>query len=382
MDSSYQLVSYEPALKRQVIELQSHLWSPDLALNTAYLEWKYERNPYIDSPLIYLAMHKDRIIGMRGFFGTQWEVGIPARKSVALYADDLVIAPDHRNHGLVHRIMAAAFEDLAKRKYQYAFNLSAGPLTLLFTLAMGWRSVGHMQPMYRRSLPVALRGARGSLIRRLPKPPRQVNWMLRRGSEKKQRSLTDIDAARLRRSLRSVPWISLEDFPHSAAMAELIERVGDRGRIRHVRDRKYFDWRFQNPLSRYRFLYWAKARLEGYLVLQEYTSAYANKELVNIVDWEATSIAVHAELLQAAKKLTTGRRLMIWSVSLPQELTAVLEAAGFKLEREPKSVSQQRRALLVRPIRDEELGGDWLFAGQRLLDMGNWDLRMLYSMLG
>src|SRR5271165_1495057 len=173
MDSSYQLVSYEPALKRQVIELQSHLWSPDLALNTAYLEWKYERNPYIDSPLIYLAMHKDRIIGMRGFFGTQWEVGIPARKSVALYADDLVIAPDHRNHGLVHRIMAAAFEDLAKRKYQYAFNLSAGPLTLLFTLAMGWRSVGHMQPMYRRSLPVALRGARGSLIRRLPKPPRQ-----------------------------------------------------------------------------------------------------------------------------------------------------------------------------------------------------------------
>ena len=36
-------------------------------------------------------------------------------------------------------------------------------------------------------------------------------------------------------------------------MAELVERSGDT-RIRHVRDSQYFQWRFQNPLSRYRYL--------------------------------------------------------------------------------------------------------------------------------
>lgn len=144
----------------------------------------------------------------------------------------------------------------------------------------------------------------------------------------------------------------------------------------------YFDWRFQNPLSRYRFLFWAKTRLEGYLVLQEYTSAHANKEVVNIVDWEATSVAVQTELLQAAMNLTADRRLIIWSVSLPRQTTAVLDEAGFKLERQPQRVAQPRRALLARPIRNEELDGDWLFAGQPLLDMKSWDLRMLYSMHG
>jgi GNAT superfamily N-acetyltransferase len=161
MDSTYEVVCYEPGLRGQVIELQSHLWSPNAALNTAYFEWKYERNPYVDAPLIYLAMHNGKAVGMRGFWGMQWEGGIPTQESIALYADDLVIAPAHRNRGLIPKIMAAAFEDLGKRSYQYAFNLSAGPITFLSSLATGWRSVGSMQPMRQRSWRVALRSGRG-----------------------------------------------------------------------------------------------------------------------------------------------------------------------------------------------------------------------------
>jgi GNAT superfamily N-acetyltransferase len=381
MDSTYELVCYEPGLKKQVIELQTHLWSPSVGLNTAYFEWKYERNPYVDAPLIYLAMHNGRAVGMRGFFGTQWEGGIPTQKSIVLYADDFVIAPEHRNRALSTKIMAAAFEDLAKRRYQYAFSLSAGPMTFLFSLATGWRSVGSMQPMRQRSWQVALRSGRDRLITRLPVRSRGINEIFRQWSQKKRRSLADIDADQVRRSLTGVPWILFEDVPRCADMAQLIERIGGCGRIRHVRDREYFDWRFQNPLSRYRFLFWAKTRLEGYLVLQEYT-AYADKEVVNIVDWEATSVAVQAELLQAAMDLTADRRLITWSVSLPRQTKAVLDEAGFKLVRQPQNVAQQRRALLVRPIRDEELDGDWLFTGQPLLDMKSWDLRMLYSMHG
>jgi len=35
--------------------------------------------------------------------------------------------------------------------------------------------------------------------------------------------------------------------------------------------------------------------------------------------------------------------------------------------------------VLVRPIRDEMLKGDWVLADSRLLDLANWDLRMIYS---
>ena len=158
MHSNYEIVRYRPELKRQVIELQTHLWSPDLSLNTSYFEWKYERNPYLKEQLIYLAMHDGKAIGMRGFFGVQWECGVPPMRFTSLYADDMVIAPEHRNRGLMSKIMTFAFEDLAANGYEYAFNLSAGLATLRSSLSMGWRSAGWVRPMRLRSWPTVLQG--------------------------------------------------------------------------------------------------------------------------------------------------------------------------------------------------------------------------------
>lgn len=382
MDSTYELICYEPGLRSQVIELQRHLWSPSVDLNTAYFEWKYERNPYVDVPLIYLAMHDGKAVGMRGFLGMQWEAGIPAQKSIVLYADDLVVAPEHRNRGLIPKIMAAAFQDLAKRKFHNAINLSAGPMTVLSSLAAGWRSVGSMQPMRQRSLKVALRTGRDRLSTRLPALARNMSDVFSQSAEKKRRSLANIDERQISFNFKGAPELLFEDAPRCAAMAELVQRIGSNGRIRHVRDTKYFNWRFQNPLSLYRFLFWTKDRLEGYLVLQEYTSPNASKEVVNIVDWEASDALVQAELLQAAKNLTTDRRLLIWSVSLSGQTKAVLEEKGFKLIPQPRSATQQSSPLLVRIIGEDQLGSDWRFAGQPMLDMRSWDLRMLYSMHG
>ena len=283
--STYEMVCYEPGLKKQVIDLQSHLWSPSLVLNDEYFGWKYERNPYVESPLIYLAMHKDRAVGMRGFHGMQLEGGVPNQKAVALYADDLVIDPEHRNHGLIRRIMAAAFEDLAKRSYQYVLNLSAGHMNFLTSLTTGWRSVGSMQPMVHRSWRVVLRSAQDRLITRLPLPSRRTTEIAGQRPGKKRQSMANINAKRIKRIFAGIPWIHFEDKPRIAEMSELVERIGSTGQIRQVRDHQYFEWRFQNPLSRYRFLFWVKPRMEGYLVLQEYTSPYGNDEIVNIVDW-------------------------------------------------------------------------------------------------
>jgi len=71
-------------------------------------------------------------------------------------------------------------------------------------------------------------------------------------------------------------------------------------------------------------------------VLQECTSAYAVNDVVNVVDWEATSAAVQAELLGAATRLITDRNLVIWSASLSQKLTMLLDESGFKVEPAPE----------------------------------------------
>jgi len=232
--SEYQITRYEPGLKNEVIDLQTHLWSPNLTRNQAYLEWKFERNPSMAVPLNYLAMHERKAVGMRGFFGTQWEAGIPAETCVVPCASDLVIAPEHRNRGLIRKIMAAAFEDLARRGYQYSFSLSAERITFLSSLATGWRSVGSMRPMRQRSWRVALRNARHRLVARLPVLSREINAIISQRSEKRRRTRENISAKQAQRALADAPCISFDHTPRCAEMAKLVERIGGDGRIRQV----------------------------------------------------------------------------------------------------------------------------------------------------
>jgi hypothetical protein len=378
----YEIVRYESKFKEQVIGLQTNLWSPSSTLNNAYFEWKYERNPYLAEPLIYLATHDDEVVGMRGFFGNQWEIGFPPQTFSVLYADDAVVAPDHRKGGLIHKIMTAAFKDLASREYQYVFNLSAGPVIFHQSLSMGWRSVGYMQLMRWRPWMVTFQEGLNRVSRRLPSVFGRLDTVILRWLEKRRRSLADIGLDESTHFCKKLPWISFEDRPRCTAMAELVERIGSRHKIRHIRDQEYFEWRFQNPLSRYRFLFHDKTGLNGYLVLQEYTSEFSGNEVLNVVDWEGTSVTVKAELLQAALSFAVNRSLIIWSATLPPEMTAVLCAKGYKMVSQWQGTAQQVPALIVRPIRDENLEDDWLFADRQLLDLSNWELRMLYSMLG
>jgi GNAT superfamily N-acetyltransferase len=350
-------------MKPSLIELQCLLWSPSTALNQAYFEWKYERNPYVAEPLIYVARHEGRVVGMRGFFGTRWLTGAAGDEFLALYADDTVIAPEHRNRGLIPKIMSAAFADPALGRYPFAISLSPGPVTFLSALATGWRCVGLTRPMRRHPWRVWLRRLRRAASREALQP------------------FADVDAAWPRQRRRQPAALTYEVEPRCAAMAQLVQRTGV-ARIRHIRDGEYFQWRFQNPLSRYRYLYWNEAGLEGYLVLQGVVSAFADSRVINIVDWEASTPAIQAQLLAAAVALVPAQDLRIWSAHLSPELTALLRQQGFLLEPAPRSAAEPRHVLLLRPIGDPQGENAWTHADRPLLDLQNWDLRLLYSMHG
>lgn len=376
---SYQVVRYQPDLKRQVLELQTHLWSSDLRLNESYFQWKYQQNPYLEAdPLIYLAICGRRVIGMRGFFGMQLECGVPTQRFTCLYADDMVIAPEHRNRGLMSVIMTSAFKDLAAKGYEYVFNLSAGPVTLRSSLSMGWRSAGWVRPMRWRSWRDLGSGALG----RLKSLPTMRRWTAHIASLRfdRLRRFEDIELNQFDCALQATSSISVKDAPQCTSMMHLVGRIGDSGRIRHVRDEKYFHWRLQNPLRRYRFLYCGEDRLEGYIVLQECTSGAAVHNVVNIVDWEASNETAQARLLEGALALAKGRRLVIWSASLPPPTIALLERHTFRFENPPPGPAEP--AILVRALRTDQLDKEWKLADWPLLDLKSWDLRMLYSMHG
>jgi hypothetical protein len=97
----YRIVRYESRYRDGILRLQTHLWGPDLTVNSNYLTWKYEENPYLDVPLIHLALHDDRVVGMRGLWGARWEIGLTGKQIVLPCAGDTTIAPKHRKRGLL-----------------------------------------------------------------------------------------------------------------------------------------------------------------------------------------------------------------------------------------------------------------------------------------
>lgn len=392
----YEIVRYQPEFKEEVSKLLEVLWSRNPGVNAACLEWKYERNPYHSEPLLYLALDRGRVVGMRGMAGAKWEVDVGRQQFVIPCACDLAIAPDHRNRGLISKIMRFAIDDLRQRGTEYVFNLSAGQITFLNSLAMGWRSIGPLQRATRvnqREMPrdrmkrllgrwpPALGFARAvknqPLLKRYAAAVFATNVATRKALPPFSRLDRDFRAGRVGDGRRIV----LEKSPRLDAMAELVGRTRGDGRIRHVRDRHYLSWRFAYPLGVYRFLYCVQSRLEGYLVLQ--ASALAPEERspqVTVADWEATSAQVLEALMMKAIRYGDFDELTAWKRAVPDPARAVLQKAGFQSEKQEEGKPRYRPTVLVKSTGNGKNPAEWRLADHPLLDPSHWDVRPMYSL--
>ena len=378
MNSQYEVVPYQPDLRDQVLKLQTRLWSTDLRVNDAYFSWKYERNPYRNGTPAYLALHRGRIIGVRGVFGSCWEAGPGRRQSHFWCVDDLAIEPEHRDRGIFSLIMNTALADLSAQQDGFILCPSAGLVTVLGSLTMGWKRVAKMEPVGLQSPRMERLQRCRMAIDRLPYVWRltRSRWFDPRGSAGEYARLD----RRARRGLLG-EGMRLERSPDPVGMAALVGALGHDGRIRHVRDAAYFDWRLRNPLRDYRFLYaGGGGTITGYLVLARSRSRIAGASSIRISDWEASTPEVGAALLRAVARAEVSE-LVTWAAALPAWGSPVLAEAGFV------PVEQELRnrgcpCILVRSLRADLPESAWLLAGHNLLDPASWDFRMLYTMRG
>lgn len=358
---TYEVVPYTPELEPELLRLQTHLWSNDLVGNAAYFKWKYAENPYLREPLIRIALRDGRAVAMRGLFGALWEAGGAAAQLLP-YADDFVVAPADRNSGIARRVLQESLGDAARCGFPYAVSLSAGTITFVASLAAGWRSPGSYQ---------SVRRDRSTL-------PRWRRWI---SPERPSHPAADPFDAVDRHTV--VGAVSVARSARPADMADLIGRLAWDGRIRHVRDARYFAWRFRNPLHEYRFLYWDDGALQGYLVLQRYLAEGADRQRINIVDWEAIDERVRARLLSVALSRGAFARVHTWTVGATAPVRRLLRRHGFVAADDPAGGIRTRSSgLLVRQLVPGRDAGRWLFGERDMLDVGDWDLRPLYSMAG
>lgn len=386
--AEYDIIRYRPAYRSQLLELQTHMWSQDFARNERYLDWKFYTNPYYDTePIIHLALHRRQLVGMRAMFWTRWQGGQPTELMRGVSCADAVVHPAHRRRGLLQAMTNMMLVDLSKSgDYAYDVTLSANRLSAALNLKCGWRSAGSLGWVVRQPPPGDVSPWR-QVARKLPIVPSVLRWLRSRGrtqiasqspSPDKQFAALDRTAAAGGTSAGS--RISVGRAPRPKEMAALVERTATDGRIRHVRDEQFYAWRFQNPLSEYRFLFYEEERLEGYLVLQM-PAVPRGDNWVTFVDWEATRRQIWDDLVRAAMRSVAPNGLAIWSATLQDEAKTLLHKSGFReyVERDDQTAAGFEHSLLVRRTGFEQPNTEWTLGGRCLLDVGDWDLRPIYS---
>jgi hypothetical protein len=302
---------------------------------------------------------------MRGAYGTAWQIE-DGRPSITIpCAGDTVIAPAHRKRGLVRKITVPLLNDLINQGYPYIFNFSAGTVTFPSYVRMGWQNIGSFQTVYLKGR--SKNGRIGPNAQSQPDP-----------SQVEASDPFDFldKNAREHRNTGDSP-VLVEQAPRIDAMVELVDRIRYDKRIRYKRDHHYFRWRFRNPLCIYRFLYHNVDGLAGYLVLQ--ASITPRRKGVHIVDWEAVSPQVWAKLLSTAVAWGNFDHLSTWSATLSDDAHRILKDLGFVSTNQEPGARTHDPSVLVRPLHVQGLQNKHALIDNRILHLGNWDLRMIYS---
>jgi GNAT superfamily N-acetyltransferase len=375
--SRYQVVKYDSSVKRAVAEFQTGLWSPDHDRNLRYLEWKYEDNPF-QGGHIFLALDGDNIVGMRGFYPSLWEVGVPTRRIPFLVADDLLVAEQHRNKGLVSELMRTARDHLRTSGERYVINISGGPITVVESLATGWRSAGLLGPIARKRS-------------RFTQYPKLRQWVRKYISASPANRGYQLDEPTpFSRLHRGQTWyqtnlslrVEIDDRPRISAMIDLIQRIGHDGRWRHVRDELYLRWRYRNPLREYRFLYAGDERaLSGFLVLRRSIDRDPPSQEVSIVDIEAVNEDVKSALLNVAIRKGGFDDIAAWMGTLSGDTQNELRRLGFSLDT-ARLTASATPCILVWSLDQAEGDAHWDLDGAPLLERSEWDMRSIYTMVG
>ena len=377
--SGVEIVPYNSELEDQVVALWADSFGIEFARRHAYLKWKYERNPYLPDPLVFVALDATgRVVGTRGFCGTCWHT--PEGNIVIPCAEDFAIVPDHRNTGLATALMRTALEDLEQRGFEYVMNGSGGQITVLHSLAMGWKSIGAMHPVGRLA---RRERARLSIYQFHQRPrrlwrPRLSRIVYRTLYGRGGTSFEHLDRVGLEPSAEPRATIVIESSPSSDALADTAARLPSDGRIRHVRDPAFFEWRYGNPTREYRFLrYELDGQTEGYMTIARYRSSLPPTLPFHISDWQGTTHEIRAELLESAVAWGGFRALGTWTASLSEESKALLAESGFGPDKSEGSARGVPCVLL------KKLGpGEWSVGGVPAIDPSHWDIRLIDSMHG
>ena len=135
-----------------MLELAREALGPGPTRTPDFWQWKHQRNPFGQSPILLACEPDGRLVGMRAFMPWQWQMG--TRTVDSFRAVDTATAADWRRRGLFSRLTRTLADDVAARG-SFIFNTPNSSSRPGY-LKLGWRIVGRLPLMVRIRKPLAV----------------------------------------------------------------------------------------------------------------------------------------------------------------------------------------------------------------------------------
>jgi GNAT superfamily N-acetyltransferase len=376
MHAGYEINLYQPALMHQVVDLLHYHWGNNHDNNLSYFKWKYVDNPFTDSPLGIVALHKGEVVGFRGYFATRWQIREKDYKITVLCPGDTCVHPDHRMKGLSVTMGNMAMKEY-ESKYKIFLNLSAWKNSVPGYLKMGFVPLSDKTYLTRLTNPL------GMLF-----PVKLVSLLDRTHLKSLYRlikkylleSKTKSELCEKKITFGEFYNIVVADSPRAEEMYSVISKQDCDGRkISLLQDERFFRWRFNNKRNKYVFYYSRKNNITtGYIVMR----ISKNNRFGYIVDYAENDSAALKNILQYIIKAKHFDILLIFNCSLSDSILQILKGLRFKkksLLQIGKKIVKGVWPLLVRPVKKKYFEGDWFIEGLDVRKIENWEIKEICS---
>lgn len=354
-----QIEQYDPGDRADVLALDETVW--DRTMSESWFAWKYEENPYVTEPPVFVARADGQVVGARPFMAFLLRVGDDI--VCALQPSDTMVHPRYRGIGIFTRMTENAISYYAVREPKLCFNFP-NEMAWPGYRKLGWRAVSERTTYYRVQNPTVLsseklNGRFVRLVSRVASPAARTLLAF----------LTRSDPSPDRFTVERETGVPMEQL--TALYRRRVPR-----QIHAYRDEAFYRWRFASPVWRRR-TYIARengTRVAG-IVARTRTTAdgITVTQLADVVPLcgdDRWSAALARLLDSVVADHSHSDLLAAQALPLPDDL---LTAYGFLPDdRLPLSwCTEHRRTFVVRPLGELDEAA-WDVNGYRLTDSSNW----------
>lgn len=354
---NYEIRSYHPDFKTQIINLERFLWGENVKENIAYFDWKYEKNPYSKEIIGTVGLYKGRVVSFNGFPVSKWFLGGRKKFFYTISSSDSCVHVNHRRKGLHTAMVSFINQKYKESKIKVMTGFSGNFASTASKLKLGWVPI-----VKRRYL------------------QRYNYWgFVKRNIFKK----LNIKLTNTQNILGKYGKIEVTQKVNSIAMANLKEKIPINKNIIYLcQDLDFFEWRFLNPKVNYIFYYaWNGSKLEGYLVMK-----YSKKIMsAKIIDYAYIDIRVFQEILYFIINQRCFSLLFILDINLDEDLVKALYNFGLhqrdliaRLVTKKRKINKDRYFLL-KPLKDEKQEDYWYINNLDIRKIENWKLTEICS---